>query len=208
MQIRQTIGRLCILLGCICVLVAVGLLVHNAWAEQQAAQASASALAAITAQLGDAITNDDSFGDGDAAQAQTPAERSATNQTIVVEDSSYCGVLSIASLGLTLPVQAEFSYLNLKSSPCLYPQDGYDAIVIAAHNYTAHFGSLPQLSIGDSLSYTPIGQNAIVYTVTEISTVDASDLQTVQGTADELILFTCNINNNTQRVVVRCQMAS
>ncbi len=200
MQLRQILGHVCMILGCICVLVAACLLLQNRRAEQQAAQASANALAAIAAQAGN---------DGDnTGEAQTPAEDSAANQSIVVDDSSYCGVLSIAKLGLTLPIQAEFSYLNLKSSPCLYPQDGYDAIVIAAHNYAAHFGSLPQLTIGDSLSYTPIGQDAIVYTVTEIRTVDASDLQTVQGTADELILFTCNSNNNTQRVVVRCQQAS
>lgn len=196
MRVRQNIGRVCILLGCVCVLIAAALLIQTIWAEQYASTATANALAAITLQA-------DTTGED-----PDPADDSATSQSIEVDGSVYCGVLSIDALGLTLPVQAEFSYPNLKSSPCLYPQDGYDAIVIAAHNYTAHFGSLPLLSIGDSLCYTPIGQDAIYYTVYEISTVEASDMETVQGTADELILFTCNINNNTQRVVVRCRLAS
>lgn len=202
MLIKKRIGRVCILLGIACVLVAAGLLLQTLWAEDYAAQASANALAAI------ALQTDSTTTDSTAKEDTDSAEQSATVQDITVDTTVYCGILTIETLGLTLPIQAEFSYPNLKSTPCLYPQEGYDATVIAAHNYNAHFGSLPQLSVGDCICYTPIGQDAMYYTVSELNTVDASEGSAVQGAADELILFTCNINNNTQRVVVRCTLVS
>lgn len=188
------------ILGGIFLLIAALLLLQNASAERNATNASNTALAAIAAQSSVA-SNDDS---DTTPESNIPNGSDASN--ITVDGATYGGVLAIASLNLSLPIQTDFSYDNLKSSPCIYTQDDNDALVIAAHNYTAHFGSLPQLSIGDAVTYTTLDGNTYTYTVSEIVTIEETDLAAIDGSAEELVLFTCNINDNSQRVVVRCNL--
>ncbi len=201
MRIKQMLSKGCIVLGCGCLLIAALLLLQNAWTERNATNASTAALTAIAAQSSD-------IGDGD---RDTILEGDTTDNgdgasTMTVAGASYCGVLEMTSINLELPIQADFSYDNLKSSPCIYIQDDNEALVIAAHNYAAHFGSLPQLSIGDAVTYTTLDGSVYAYTVSEIVTIEETDLAAIEGSADELVLFTCNINNNSQRVVVRCNL--
>ncbi|MFI3170601.1 MAG: sortase [Faecalibacterium sp.] len=200
MRIKQLLGKGCMILGGIFLLIAALLLLQNASAERNATNASNTALAAIAAQSSVA-SNDDS---DTTPESNIPNGSDASN--ITVDGATYGGVLAIASLNLSLPIQTDFSYDNLKSSPCIYTQDDNDALVIAAHNYTAHFGSLPQLSIGDAVTYTTLDGNTYTYTVSEIVTIEETDLAAIDGSAEELVLFTCNINDNSQRVVVRCNL--
>lgn len=228
MRIKKQLGTACIALGCLCVLVAVGLLVQNAWAERTALLESSNALAALlelegiasdsgTDGIGGTVSasgtngtsgTDSTNGTGstDNANSTNAANAAASSTTATIAGAVYCGVLEIDAISLALPIQAEFSYANLKIAPCLYTEAESDALVISAHNYAAHFGSLPQLAVGDIARYTTLDGTVYYYEVYQITTVDESDLDAVQGTADELILFTCNINNNTQRVVVRCTL--
>lgn len=215
MQIKRNLGAACIVLGVLCVLVAAGLLVQNAWAERQAQQASSDAIAALNQlatmqNASQAQAAADAFGVFGASTGTTSTSGTANANvgnaiaTATVDGAVYCGVLEIGAIGLCLPIQAEFSYAALKSSPCLYTQEGNDALVIAAHNYTAHFGNLAQLQPGDIICYTSLTGAVTQYAVSGVTTIEETDVDAIQGSADELILFTCNINNNSQRVVVRC----
>ena len=58
-----------------------------------------------------------------------------------VDGQSYIGVLELQPLGLSLPIISQWSYPGLRIAPCRYTGSAYqNDLVIAAHNYTSHFG--------------------------------------------------------------------
>ena len=66
-----------------------------------------------------------------------------------IDDHDYIGILDIPVLELTLPVMSEWSYTNLKIAPCRYAGTAYkNNLVIAAHNYSTHFGRIRDLAAG------------------------------------------------------------
>lgn len=79
-------------------------------------------------------------------KAAEPAERGA--DTLTLDGAEWLGWLSIPSLELELPVQAEWSYPALKTSPCRYAGTPEAGLVIAAHNYEQHFARLNLLTAG------------------------------------------------------------
>ena len=76
-------------------------------------------------------------------------------------------------------------------------------MVIAVHNYKAHFGKLKELRIGDRLSFTDADGNIFYYEVgeTEILAPDATEEMTDSDW--DLTLFTCTLGGKN-RVAVRC----
>lgn len=85
-------------------------------------------------------------------------------QTINGQD--YIGVLSIPALELELPVISQWSYPGLKVSPCRYQGSAYtNDLIIAAHNYSSHFGRLKTLQEGDPIFFVDVSGNAFSYEV-------------------------------------------
>lgn len=96
-------------------------------------------------------------------KAAEPAERGA--DTLTLDGAEWLGWLSIPSLELELPVQAEWSYPALKTSPCRYAGTPEAGLVIAAHNYEQHFARLNLLTAGDTVEFTDVSGTAHRYTV-------------------------------------------
>jgi sugar phosphate isomerase/epimerase len=69
----------------------------------------------------------------------------------------YIGYLSVPVLELELPVMSEWDYQRLRRAPCRqFGSTKTDDLVIAAHNYPAHFGRFSQLHSGDLLTFTDL----------------------------------------------------
>lgn len=121
-----------------------------------------------------------------------------------IDDNSYIGVLEIPVLGLELPVMSEWSYPKLRTAPCRYAGSAYmNDLVIAAHNYSTHFGQIGKLSEGDLITFTDLNGNIFHYTVTEVGIVKPESVQELTDSGWALTLFTCTIGGQS-RVVVRC----
>ncbi len=115
------------------------------------------------------------------------------------------GILEIPALELLLPVLESCSEELLELSPCCYAgAAATDDLVVAGHNYAAHFGALYRLQTGDALCFTD--QNGAQYrycvTAAEVLPPDAVEEMT-QSDAD-LTLFTCTAGGK-KRLAVRCE---
>ena len=128
-------------------------------------------------------------------------------ETVVNEDSTYIGIIEIPSLGVTLPVQADWSYSKLKIAPCRYAGSYYtDDLVICAHNYGSHFNGLRWVDMGEDVYFTTASGVTYHYVIDNRETLDPDEndrLVDPEGDWD-LTLFTCYIGGAT-RCVIRCQ---
>lgn len=117
----------------------------------------------------------------------------------------YIGVLRIPALELELPVISEWSYPRLKLAPCRFYGSVYlDNMVIAAHNYPSHFGTLKNLSLGDAVYFTDMDGVVWQYEVVSLETLTPTDVDTMTAGDYDLTLFTCTIGG-AGRVTVRCE---
>lgn len=124
--------------------------------------------------------------------------------TIKWDDTLYFGVLTIPKLDLELPVQADWSYPQLRKTPCVYTgsiQSG--GLVILAHNYRRHFGRIDSLSVGDVVQITDATGYEYEYLVEEVFTMNATDVEEMTNSSYDLTLFTCTYGGKA-RVTVRC----
>ena len=125
-----------------------------------------------------------------------------------IDGRSYIGELSIPALDLELPVQSEWSYANLKISPCRYTGTAYQGtFAICAHNYTTHFGPIRNLEPGDGIFFTDMDGNAFTYSVHEVKEIPPSPDTQVTESGHDLVLFTCTLGGRT-RVAVYCNAES
>ena len=122
-----------------------------------------------------------------------------------VDGADYIGVISISAIDRELPVFSEWNYTNLKTAPCRYVGSAYlDNMVICAHNYDIHFGSLKYLSYGDTVTFTDMDGNVFTYKVIEIETLQPTAIDAMTTGDCDLTLFTCTVGGAT-RVTVRCE---
>jgi sortase A len=125
-----------------------------------------------------------------------------------IGDYDYIGKLTISSLGLELPVISEWSYKALKTAPCRYVGSPYtDGFIIAAHNYSTHFGRLRELSVGDLVYFTDLEGNTFAYKVAQMEILDTHDVEEMVSGDWPLTLFTCTIGG-ASRVTIRCDRAN
>ena len=123
---------------------------------------------------------------------------------IFIEGDGFCGKLTIEKLSLELPVYNEWSYARLKSAPCRYAGGiDTDDIIIAAHNYKSHFGSLGSLQVKDEVGFVDAYGAKHLYEVIELITLDGTAVSDMQSGGADLTLFTCT-KSGEQRVTVRC----
>ena len=123
---------------------------------------------------------------------------------INMEGYDYIGYLSIPSLNLDLPVMSDWDYKRLKKAPCRQcGSTATDDLVIAAHNYKTHFGSLSKLEVGAEISFTDMDgmENDYVLERVEIMMPDAVDA--VVDSDYDLVLYTCTPGGKS-RVVAFC----
>lgn len=114
---------------------------------------------------------------------------------VEIAGNQYMGFLTIPTLSLELPVMAEWSEVNLSIAPCRhYGSVETDDLVIAGHNYRIHFGSIPNLKMGDSIIFTDIEGNAIHYQVVANKKAAANEVDEAFSGKWDLTLYTCTLS--------------
>ena len=199
---RKVMGIGCVVLGVVCLIASVGWIQLNRWEDKSAQESSQDIL--YTAQL--AIREQEL--PPQQAEPDTPAaepeEPDFEMPTVSVDGYECIGILSIPVLELELPVFTQWSYAKLKIAPCHY-YGSYKSsdLVIAAHNYKAHFGRLSELQPQDLILFTDAAGTVHRYEVFLLETLAANATAEMIGSGFDLSLYTCT-PSGTNRVTVRC----
>ncbi|MBQ5335587.1 MAG: sortase [Oscillospiraceae bacterium] len=196
------------LLGVLMILAAGLLCVRNFRESEDAAAYSDQVLDALKQEIPDepAVTEPKQTGEDLFAPYETEPDSSDEAEDIVVGEDAYCGFISMPSLNLELPVMSSLSYPNLKKSPCRYSGSAQtNDLIIAAHNYTSHFGKIRRLTAEDPIIFTDTRGRQFRYAVSFIEVIEGQDVdQMFSGQAEEwdLTLFTCTLGGKS-RVTIR-----
>lgn len=195
-------GVICVLLGVVLLLAALGLYGYNRWED---AQAGAEAQTVVQDLQEKVVEQTQS-----AASAPAIDTSSLDPELPVVEldGYEYVGYVSIPAIGIDLPVMSEWSYPRLKIAPCRqFGSSRTDDLVIAAHNYESHFGKLTSLTAGDSVTFTDMDGIVNEYVVNKVEVLDPHSVEEVEHSGYALVLYTCTYGGKT-RVTVFCDRAS
>ena len=180
------------------------LAIYNLWMDGRAGDASGAALKQLEADISAPASGEASEKTGVPDYILHPEMDMPTEK---IEGQYYIGVLKIPALSLELPVISEWSYPNLKIAPCRYQGSAYlNNMIIAAHNYSSHFGRLKNLSPGDEITFTDVDGNSFLYKVAAVETLSSYDIEDMTEGNWALTLFTCTVGGE-YRVTVRCERA-
>ena len=203
---KRSFGNICIILGVFLILGAGGLYIHNILEERRAEQSAdhftrervedLKVMAPETRPAGDAAQQDPNDQMNDAPDTEM--------DTVEIDGHTYIGLLTIPALDLKLPVMSEWSYPDLRISPCRYTGTvGDNDLVILAHNYKRHFGMLKTLGVGEEVAFTDVHSVTTVYKVMEIEEIEPTNVESMTISDFDLTLFTCTYGGNA-RFTVRC----
>lgn len=200
-------GIAIIAVGAVLILSALLLLLYNRHEDAQAGQEAESLLvrveAAVSAQPTDAPAVSMQAGQ-EAALAPSPTPLDPEMPVVTLDGYDYVGYVEIPMLELKLPVMADWDYTRLKVAPCRqFGSSRTDDLVIAAHNYESHFGHLKDLSVGSTVTFTDMAGIVNTYCVEKIETLNPDDVDAVQNSGYDLVLYTCTRGGRT-RVTVFC----
>ena len=206
---RILTGRLMVALGILLILSAGGLFLRNKLEDRRAGEASAQMLPqvqqAIINQVKLAEEQDPTIPEHVNPYNQAEVEKS-NEMTVWTHNSwSYIGYLHIPSLELELPVLSELSQYNLGMAPCRHlGSTKSDDLVLAAHNYSFHFGRIRELAPGDEVSFVDMDGVLSDYQVVTVSVISPMDIDLVTDPSLDLTLYTCTYGGQ-DRVMVGCQ---
>lgn len=188
-----------IVVGVVLLLFSAGLFVYNVQEDKRASRESAVVLSEII-RIQDKIQ----FVDDEDPGPLYKLERDIEMPTAVVNGRTYCGTITIAKLGVDLPVLDDLNDSLLKISPCRYGGSVYkNEMIIGAHNYRSHFGYLKTLVKGDRVIFTDMDGNKFHYTVDYTEYIDKTGIEELEGGDWDLTLFTCTVGGE-MRITVRC----
>ena len=188
------------------ILGALGLLVHN---ELESSQAGRQARQQLTRVQEAVLAQEAAPADSEHVNPYDQAAVEESREMTVKEVGGYdcIGFLSIPKLELELPVMAQWSYPRLRIAPCRHMgSTKSDDLVIAAHNYSTHFGHLWDLEAGDLVQFVDMDGLANTYAVCSVGIIPPDGVEQVQDPALDLVLYTCTYGGK-RRVMVGCQRA-
>ena len=179
-------GIMFLLFGCILLLIAGGWYIYNIVEDRNAGQQAAEILNKID-NAQDTVVDDN-------------------GPVIAVDGDAFCGKIIIEKLDIELPVYNEWNYTRLKAAPCRYIGSiATKDIIIAAHNYKSHFGSINELKIGDEIKFIDPHGKTHFYEVCELIIIDGTAVSDMQSGGWDFTIFTCT-KGGEQRVTVRCRL--
>ena len=194
-------GTILFALGALMLLAALLLVLYNLWDDWRAGRETAALLTQIEVETPAASVTEQQIPD-------YVLDPTRDMPTVELDGEEYIGTLEIPALGLSLPVMSEWSYPRLKIAPCRYVGTAYQpGFVIAAHNYTSHFGRLKELTEGDSVTFTDADGNVFTYRVAAVEVLAHTAVEDMVSDEWDLSLFTCTIGGQT-RLTVRCEVVS
>ena len=191
---RNWIGVICVFLGVLCILSAIGFVAYNRWEDMNAKDVAQDFLEDVQS-----IINEE--------QSEQPLLNDTKMATVEVDGYDCIGILSVPVLDLELPVLTDWSYAKLKKAPCHYYGSYYEKdFVIAAHNYKSHFGRLSKLQAGDIVVFTDVSGTVHYYEVVILETLPKNATKEMITSGFDLSLYTCT-PGGSNRVTVRCNAA-
>ena len=194
--------------GVICMGAALGLVAYNLHEDSLAAESAASVLQQLNAERDKRMqsTEPTELPTGITGQiTEEPTISPDTSMsTITIDGTAYIGSIAIPAFGVELPVAADWSYPQMKISPCRYEGSVYqNDLVICAHNYSTHFRNIKDLQKGDRIIFVDAVGNELDYHVELVETLQPTAISEMVSSEYDLSLFTCNYAGNA-RVTVRC----
>lgn len=205
LEMRKKLGIIFMIIGLAAVLASVGLLIYNRGEDRRAKENAETVMPQIhyiISQGSPEATLSPEESPAAVQQPQTVPEMSE----VIIGGHAYIGYLYLPTLDRELPVMSEMSYAKLNLAPCRQQGTvmGGD-LVISAHNYDYHFGSLDKLKAGDSLSFTDMDGIRYNYTVEELLTVKPTEVDAVMESGYDMVLYTCTYGGGS-RIAVFCQL--
>ena len=189
--------------GAVLILSALLLFFHNRQEDVQAGQKAESLLENVEAVIEAKKIKVPVTGKlPDATPSTTPLDPQMP--IVMLDGYEYVGYVEIPVLDLKLPVMSEWDYIRLKVAPCRqFGSSRTDDLVIAAHNFENHFGRLKELADGDTVTFTDMDGIVNTYCVEKIETLNPNEVDAVQNSGYDLVLYTCTKDGKT-RVTVFC----
>ncbi len=193
----KKIGTLIIVVGLMCLAAALVFFFHNQSESNKASESADAVLTVLTAQIEEEKLDVSDENNSD-------EELNDTMPTFNIDGYDYIGYLEIPKIGIKLPVMSDWDYDRLKIAPCRnFGSVNNNDLVIAGHNYTVHFGKLDNLTEGDAVVFTDVNGKVYSYAVQKLDTVSAEDVDAVQNSGYDLVLYTCTLSGK-ERTSVFC----
>lgn len=198
------------ILGVLCMIGALGLLLSNQREAEQARQDSEEVMVRLESAIEENLATQESNPQEETYPVVpgTPLEMLDPEllemTEVEINGNRYIGYLNIPALKLELPVMADWSYDKLQIAPCRFQGTIKEGnLVLMAHNYQHHFGTINQLQPGDELAFVDMDNVVTVYQVVATDVVAPTAVEEVTAGDFDLTLFTCTYGGRT-RVVVYC----
>ena len=197
---RKSPGILCIVIGCVLRLAALGLYGYNRYEDAQAGAEAQVVVQDLEQKLEQTVSKAES------TETSSDSEEMLSPElpVVMLDGYDYIGVISIPAIDIKLPVMSDWSYPKLKISPCReFGSSRTDDLVIAAHNYESHFGKLGSVSVGDNVIFTDMDGVENHYIVQKTDILQPTDVDAVEHSGYDLVLYTCTYGGKT-RITVFC----
>ena len=198
---RKSPGILCIVIGGVLLLAALGLYGYNRYEDAQAGAEAQVVVQDLEQKLEQTVSKAES------TEASSDSEEMLSPElpVVMLDGYDYIGVISIPAIDIKLPVMSNWSYPKLKISPCReFGSSRTDDLVIAAHNYESHFGKLGSVSVGDNVIFTDMDGVENHYIVQKTDILQPTDVDAVEHSGYDLVLYTCTYGGKA-RVAVFCE---
>lgn len=158
---------------------------HHSAPESNPAQSGVDVLVEMTAPV----------------QSDAPEEMPIVN----LDGERYIGILDIPKLGLSLPIMADWNETRLRRTPCRqFGSLTEENLVIAGHNYRAHFARLRSMQPGDTVTFLDMNGVTHSFRVNHVEILPEDAVEAVQNSGYPLTLYTCTTGAE-ERVVVFCE---
>lgn len=197
---RKSPGILCIVIGGMLLLAALGLYGYNRYEDAQAGAEAQVVVQDLEQKLEQTVSKAES------TETSSDSEEMLSPElpVVMLDGYDYIGVISIPAIDIKLPVMSDWSYPKLKISPCReFGSSRTDDLVIAAHNYESHFGKLGSVSVGDNVIFTDMDGVENHYIVQKTDILQPTDVDAVEHSGYDLVLYTCTYGGKT-RITVFC----
>ena len=191
---KRRVGIVLLAIGVVLILSALLLFAYNRWVDAKAGTESEALLESVQSVISDENADVD----------KSTVSLDPEMPTVMIDGYDYIGYLSVPTLELELPVMADWDYPRLKIAPCChFGSSRTDDLVIAAHNFDAHFGKLPELEPGARITFTDMEGVVNTYSVAEHMKVDPQAVEVIRDSEYDLVLYTCTYGGSA-RVAVGC----
>lgn len=204
-------GTFQITLGVLLLVAALGLIVYNRLESDDAYKSSMSILDKFYEQLAENQSEEGHWNQVIQDALDTPDGYEEEEEQVIpempvieIDGRNYLGTVEIPSLGIELPILADWDFKLLKIAPARYRGNYFgNDLVIAAHNYARHFSPIKRIEKNADVYLITATGDRIHYRVKMLENLNPSQGKEMVNGDWDLTMFTCNTGGRT-RCAVRC----